>query len=63
VAPPETLLDAARTLTAHIALIIAADFDSLEFRTLYLCGLTLYLTTTLAVLVMRWVTQKHEGRP
>lgn len=61
VAPPETILDAARSLTAHIALIMAADFDSLEFRTLYLCGLTLYLTTTLAVLVMRWVAQKHKG--
>ncbi len=63
VAPPETVLDAARSLTAHIALIIAADFDSLEFRTLYICGLTLYLTTSLAVVVMRWVAQKQKGMP
>lgn len=53
VATPDTPLDAARTLTAHIALIIAADFDSLEFRTLFICGLVLYALTTLAVLLMR----------
>lgn len=63
VAPPETILDAARSLTAHIALIIAADFDSVEFRTLYICGLTLYLTTSLAVVVMRWVVRKQTGAP
>ncbi len=53
VAPPDSVLDSARTLTAHIALIIAADFDSLEFRTLFICGLTLYTTTTLTVVAMR----------
>jgi phosphate transport system permease protein len=63
VAPPESLLDAARTLTAHIALIIAADFDSLEFRTLFICGLTLYLATTLAVVVMRRVAEREKGTP
>jgi phosphate transport system permease protein len=63
VAQPESLLDAARTLTAHIALIIAADFDSLEFRTLFVCGLTLYLVTTLAVVVMRRVAERQKGPP
>ncbi len=63
VASPESLLDAARTLTAHIALIIAADFDSPEFRTLYLCGLSLYLFTTLAVVVMRRAAERHKGTP
>jgi phosphate transport system permease protein len=61
VAPPASPLDAARTLTAHIALIIAADFDSLEFRTLFICGLTLYLVTTLAVVAMRRVVERQEG--
>ena len=60
VAPPESILDAARTLTAHIALIIAADFDSPEFRTLYICGLTLYVFTTLAVVVMRYGVEKQR---
>ena len=51
-AVPASPLDPARSLTAHIALIIAADFDSPEFRTLFICGLTLYATTTLMVVVM-----------
>lgn len=59
VAPPNTFTDAARSLTAHIALIIAADFDSLEFRTLFICGLTLYFATTLAVICMHQVAAKH----
>ena len=49
VATPSSVLDSARTLTAHIALIIAADFDSLEFKTIFACGILLYLMTTLAV--------------
>jgi phosphate transport system permease protein len=53
VAVPASFLDPARTLTAHIALVIAADFDSLEFRSLFLCGLILYLTTSVAVAAMR----------
>jgi phosphate transport system permease protein len=59
VAVPTSLFDPARTLTAHIALVIAADFDSLEFRTLFICGLTLYLTTTLAVVAMRRISMRR----
>jgi phosphate transport system permease protein len=61
VAPPASLFDPARTLTAHIALVIAADFDSLEFRTLFLCGLILYLTTSVAVVVMRRLAAIRSG--
>ncbi len=53
VAVPRSVLDSARTLTSHIALIIASDFDSLEFRTLFACGITLYVFTTLIVIAMR----------
>lgn len=59
VAFPESVFDPARTLTAHIALIIAADFDSPEFRSLFICGMTLYLITTTAVIVMRRIAEKH----
>ena len=58
VATPGSILDSARTLTAHIALVIAADFDSPEFRSLFICGLTLYLATTLGVVVMRRIAEK-----
>jgi phosphate transport system permease protein len=40
---PESVFDAARALTAHIALVIAADTESLEFKSIFVCGLTLYL--------------------
>lgn len=53
VALPGSMLDSARTLTAHIALVIAADFESLEFRTLFACGIILYLLTTFIALAIR----------
>jgi phosphate transport system permease protein len=63
VATPQSLLDSARTLTAHIALIIAADFDSLEFRSLFICGLILYLFTSLATLTMRFMVTSRMQKP
>lgn len=53
VAVPGSILDSARTLTAHIALIIAADFESLEFKTLFACGIILYIFTMTIVLTVR----------
>ncbi len=50
---PTSPIDPARTLTAHIALVVAADFDSLEFRTLFACGIMLYLFTTVTVITAR----------
>lgn len=47
---PASLLASARTLTAHIALVIAADFHSLEFASIFLCGVVLYVFTTGAAL-------------
>jgi len=40
---PHVLEESGRTLTAHIALVIAADFELMEFRTIFACGLVLYL--------------------
>ena len=59
---PESLMDPARTLTAHIALVVAADFDSLEFRTLFACGIVLYLCTTAMVIVTRRIGSASEKR-
>jgi phosphate transport system permease protein len=55
VAVPDKIFDSARTLTSHIALIIAADFDSLEFRTIFTCGLVLYIVTTLLIVFVRFL--------
>ncbi|WP_419660120.1 PstC1: phosphate-specific transport system, cytoplasmic membrane component [Desulfosarcina variabilis str. Montpellier] len=59
---PESLMDPARTLTAHIALVVAADFDSLEFRTLFACGIVLYLCTTAMVMLTRRIGSASEKR-
>jgi len=58
VALPDSVLDSARTLTAHIALVIAADFESLEFKTLFACGIILYLFTTVIALSVRSIESK-----
>ncbi len=63
IATPESLLDPARTLTAHIALVKAADYDSLEFRSIFACGITLYLFTTVAVFSMRFLDRKRKVMP
>jgi len=59
--PPASLLDPARTLTAHIALVFAADTESMEFRAVFACGLTLYLLVSLLTLLARVVLGKREA--
>ncbi len=56
--PPQSLLDPVRTLTAHIALVIAADFDSIEFRTIFICGVVLYLWSAILTLILRLLHRK-----
>ncbi len=56
---PQNLLDPARTLTAHIALVKAGDFNSLEFRSIFACGIALYILTTAAVVAVR-VLENHR---
>jgi len=50
---PESVFDAARTLTAHIALVIAADYESPEFKSIFVCGLVLYLFVALMISSLR----------
>lgn len=58
---PQGLAESGRTLTAHIALVIAADFASLEFRSLFACAVVLYLFSTLLVVTVR-LTGKWSGQ-
>ncbi|SMC22592.1 phosphate ABC transporter membrane protein 1, PhoT family [Desulfacinum hydrothermale DSM 13146] len=60
---PSGFLESARTLTAHIALVIAADLQSLEFASIFLCGMVLYVLTSCAALCawkMRAATRKNS---
>ena len=50
---PSSLFDSARALTAHIALVIAADYESLEFKSIFAAGMVLYLFATVIVIGIR----------
>jgi phosphate transport system permease protein len=50
---PESVFDAARALTAHIALVIAADYERPEFKSIFVCGLVLYLFVALMISSLR----------
>lgn len=58
IATPETVADSGRTLTAHIALVIAADFSSMEFKTIFACGLVLYTFTVIVIVLLRLLSSK-----
>jgi len=59
---PESALEPARTLTAHIALVIAADYDSPEFRSIFTCGVVLYLFTMVVTFLVRFVGFGEGGK-
>lgn len=61
---PSSLFHSARTLTAHIALVIAADFQSLEFASIFVCGVVLYAVNA-AVALAAWSLRSRllENRP
>ena len=50
---PHSLLDPLRTLTAHIALVVATDSQSMAYNSLFACGLILFMTTVLVNLGLR----------
>ena len=56
VAVPHGVVDSGRTLTAHIALVIAADFASMEFKSIFACGLVLYAFSVIVVILLRHLT-------
>lgn len=60
---PDSILSPARTLTAHIALVIAADFKSPEFRTLFLCGIVLYGFTAVSAIAVRTLDRLFAEAP
>jgi phosphate transport system permease protein len=59
---PESALEPARTLTAHIALVIAADYESPEFRSIFTCGIVLYLFTMTVTFLVRYFGRSEGAR-
>lgn len=60
IAVPQAVVDSGRTLTAHIALVIAADFSSMQFKSIFACGLVLYLFTVIVVSLLRLISAKSR---
>lgn len=58
---PGSLFDSARTLTSHIALVFAADYESMEFKAIFACGIFLYLFTTMLVLLVRSIGLRRRA--
>ncbi len=54
------LSDSVRTLTAHIALVNAADFDSPIFRSSFTAGILLYATSAAAVSALRLLHHRRK---
>lgn len=52
---PNCIFDSIRTLTAHIALVVATDSGSLEYYSLFLCGLILFFISALVNLTLKWL--------
>jgi len=57
---PGTLLDAGRALTAHIALVLATDWSSPEFRSIAAAGLLLFLFNTVLAAALRRLGPKES---
>ena len=57
---PDSLFDSVRTLTAHIALVVATDDSSPAFHSLFACGLILFGVSLAVQLAVRGAPQ---GRP
>ncbi|MBN2081672.1 ABC transporter permease subunit [bacterium] len=59
---PQSVYDPVRTLTSHIALIKAADYNSLEFKSIFACGLALYLVASVLVVLIRRIGRHEAAR-
>lgn len=61
---PHSLLDSLRTLTAHIALVVATDSQSTAYSSLFACGVILFVFSTavnLALYRLRARTRRFYG--
>lgn len=62
---PHSLLDSIRTLTAHIALVVSTDSQSVAYGSLFACGLMLFSVSVGVNMVLYRLRREHgrqEGR-
>jgi len=51
--------DPVRTLTGHIALLFAIDFDSVAFRSVFVSGLLLFILSLILLLLIRFLRNAY----
>ena len=59
---PGSWFDSARTLTAHIALVFAADYHSPEFQAIFVCAMILYLFSGALAMTARRIHDRRKIR-
>jgi len=59
---PDSLFLSIRTLTAHIALVIATDSQSMAYQSVFAAGLALFLLTGVITWLIRGLGQKMEAK-
>lgn len=61
VSQPESILDSIRTLTSHIALVVATDSQSDAYLSLFACGMVLFSSTIAVNVGLRWIAGSDQG--
>lgn len=59
---PGSLLDSVRTLTSHIALVFAADYNSPEFQAIFTCAIVLYCFSSVLAIAVRFIHDRQRIR-
>jgi phosphate transport system permease protein len=57
---PHSLLDSIRTLTAHIALVVATDVHSSAYHSLFVSGVVLVTISALVNISIKWIVGKSR---
>lgn len=58
---PDSAFTSIRTLTAHIALVVATDSQSTAYHSLFAAGLLLFLSSAAVSLVLRRISRRAES--
>ncbi len=59
---PHSLMESLRTMTAHIALVVATDSQDSMYQSLFACAVILFLTTFAINLGLRWLEKMSAPR-
>lgn len=57
-AMPHSIFDPARSLTSHIALIFANDYNSLSFKAIFLCAFLLLSSNFILIIIIKFIKKR-----